>query len=120
MECGRPNCNRAAEKPYTGPNGNELELCPECYFRQVTLSSEDSEDGDADYNVFNTNYKYETADNSTSNLDPPVYKDLRTDELYEMDRNDCLHEQLERSRPENMKGNPHMLVCNCPKCRITC
>lgn len=32
----------------------------------------------------------------------------------------CLHEQLERSRPINKKGEPHNLVCNCPKCRTIC
>lgn len=28
----------------------------------------------------------------------------------------CLHEELERRRPPNKKGDPHMLVCPCPKC----
>jgi hypothetical protein len=30
----------------------------------------------------------------------------------------CLHEALEESLPENQKGGPHMLVCNCPKCSV--
>lgn len=33
---------------------------------------------------------------------------------------DCAHEQLEKSLPPNQRGGPHMLVCNCPKCRPIC
>lgn len=36
------------------------------------------------------------------------------------DNDGCLHDALERSRPPNRKGDPHMLVCNCPKCSIIC
>lgn len=33
---------------------------------------------------------------------------------------DCLHEQLEESRPSNHKDEPHMLACPCPKCTPRC
>jgi len=28
----------------------------------------------------------------------------------------CIHDQLERDIPDNMKGQPHALSCPCPKC----
>lgn len=43
----------------------------------------------------------------------------RADQLTGRDE-PCAHEQLEKSLPENQRGGPHMLVCNCPKCRPIC
>lgn len=41
-ECDRPGCITLPSKTYTGPNGNELSLCRECYYSLVT-SGFDSE-----------------------------------------------------------------------------
>jgi hypothetical protein len=36
------------------------------------------------------------------------------------DGEECAHEILEENLPLSMKGEPHHLVCNCPKCSIIC
>jgi hypothetical protein len=33
---------------------------------------------------------------------------------------DCLHDLIEQHRPPSRKDAPHMTVCTCPHCSITC
>lgn len=35
-ECARSACSQPAQKTYTGPNGNQLRVCRDCYATLVT------------------------------------------------------------------------------------
>lgn len=35
-ECQKPGCSNVSLNTYTGPHGNELQLCDRCYYEHVT------------------------------------------------------------------------------------
>lgn len=36
QNCGRKRCTQPAQKTYTGPNGNQIRVCEDCYAELVT------------------------------------------------------------------------------------